>query len=325
MLLSVFRKLSTDGAQAERCVAATAISPCAISAFSTASRRSSTASKFNEDLATIDVLYDIAFLLMDLWHRERRDLANVIFNRYLDLCDETDGLPLLPFFMAVRACIRAHVTATLACETTSPHAASLRDEARAYLDLAGRLLYAQPARLVAVGGLSGSGKSTAAAAIAPLLGNPPGARVLSSDRIRKSLLGVPAETRLQEGAYRPEVSREVYQRVRDLALTTLAARHAVVADAVFDRPEERKAIEDVARQQGVAFAGVWLDAPVDVLLARVARRTNDPSDATPGIVRQQASRDPGSISWNCIDAGKDLGAIRDHIMAIVGSGRIGRA
>ena len=68
--------------------------------------------EFNDQIASIDVLYDLAFLLMDLWHRGFPELANLVMNRYLDEADDEDGFILLPFFMAVRAAVRAHVTAT---------------------------------------------------------------------------------------------------------------------------------------------------------------------------------------------------------------------
>ena len=85
--------------------------------------------EFSDDLATTDVLYDLAFLLMDLWRRGMCAHANLALNRYLDEGDETDGLPLLPFFMAVRAAVCAHVTATQAMSATV-EADRLRREAR---------------------------------------------------------------------------------------------------------------------------------------------------------------------------------------------------
>ena len=97
-------------------------------------------------------------------------------------------------------------------------------EARAYLDLSESLLGSFDPRLLAIGGLSGSGKSTLAAAAAPHLGAPPGARSLNSDRIRKRLHGVPADARLPESAYRPEMSETVYAALRSReAARTLAA------------------------------------------------------------------------------------------------------
>jgi predicted kinase len=264
--------------------------------------------EFNEELATVDVLYDLAFLLMDLWHRDLRPLANVVFNRYLDARDETDGVPLVPFFMAVRAAVRAHIAATLAGAQAGEAARSCAAEAEAYFGLALDLLTPSGARIVAVGGRSGSGKSSLAAAIADRVGPPPGARIVSSDRTRKRLFGVDAETRLPAEAYRPEMSSRVYGRLFATAEATAALGQGVVADAVFDRAADRAAIAARAAAAGVPFAGLWLEAPEAVLVARVDARKADPSDATADIVRGQLARDPGAIGWHRLDAGRDLAA-----------------
>src|SRR5271170_5650432 len=178
---------------------------------------------------------------------------------------------------------------------------------RVYLDLAASLLGDPLPRLFAVGGLSGSGKSTVAAALAPLLGLPPGARILSSDRIRKRLHGVRPEQRLPIEAYRPEISARVYATMREAALEALRAGCAAVADAVFDRPGEREIIEDVARAAGAPFDGIWLEAPIGTLTKRLEARTHDPSDATADVLAGQLRRDLGAIAWSKINAGKDVG------------------
>ena len=126
-------------------------------------------------------------------------------NRYLDEADDEDGFILLPFFMAVRAAVRAHVTATQVEKAARIPTNDSRG--RSYFDLARTFLQETPPRLVAIGGLSGSGKTTVAEAFAAHVGAPPGARIVESDRIRKAMHGVPAETRLPDKAYRPEVSR----------------------------------------------------------------------------------------------------------------------
>jgi hypothetical protein len=252
--------------------------------------------EFNEALATVDVLYDLAFLLMDLWHRGLADLANIVFNRYLDQVDDQDGLALLPFFMALRAAIRAQVAAGQLTENDDG-ATGLAAEARAYFAQALDLLEPRPARLVAVGGLSGSGKSTVAAAIAPGIGPAPGARVLSSDRIRKRLFGVSPETRLPAEAYRPEVSVTVYAAIGEAAAAVLRQGHGAVADAVFEHLAERISIAKVAAGAGVAFDGLWLDAQPDVLVQRVSSRRGDPSDATPEVIMDQLRRSPAAIDW----------------------------
>ncbi len=189
--------------------------------------------EFDDDLATIDVIYDLAFLLMDLWHLGFCAEANWLFNRYFDNAEEDNGVPLLPFFMAVRASVRAHVSAVQAGDRN----AAAFGEANAYFKLASDLLNFSPAQLVAVGGLSGSGKSSVAAAAAHCLGPPPGARVLSSARIRNPLYGVPAETRLPLEAYQANVSKRVYAEQAGTAATYLKSGHAVIADAVFDPPK----------------------------------------------------------------------------------------
>lgn len=259
--------------------------------------------EFDERLATIDVLYDLAFLLMDLTHRGLAAQANLVFNRYLDAADETDGVPALPFFMAVRASIRAHVTATQAKNAQGQLADALRSEAQAYFNLAERLLAPRPALLVAIGGFSGSGKSTLAAALASDLGPAPGARVLSSDRIRKGLYGVAPTQRLSAAAYASEVSAEVYALMRAQASRMLALAHAVVADATFDRSDTAASIEQVARKAGTPFVGLWLAGGRDELAQRILERSGDPSDATVAVLDQQMKRGRAPDSWRAIAAG----------------------
>ncbi|MDP2804297.1 MAG: phosphotransferase, partial [Phreatobacter sp.] len=215
--------------------------------------------EFDEDLATTDVLYDLAFLIMDLWHRDQRAAANRLMNRYCDATGEAAGLALIPFLVAVRAAVRAHVTAS----------AGAAGEADSYLALARAALSPGPAVLLGIGGLSGSGKSSLAALVAPHLGPLPGARILSSDRLRKARFGVPATERLGPEAYRPEVSEGVYAEMREGAAAVLAAGQAVIADAVHARPGEREALDALAGDAGCHFTGIWLDVPPERLKQRV--------------------------------------------------------
>lgn len=254
--------------------------------------------EFDEAMATTDVLYDLAFVVMDLWHRGRRAAANRVVNRYADARGEGAGLALLPFVMAVRAAVRAHVAATRAGECDGDARRAAVAEARGYFDLARALLAPAPPRLVAIGGHSGTGKSTIAAMVAADLGAPPGARILSSDRTRKRLLGVAPTTRLPAAAYRPEVSERVYATVAAEAAALLAAGVSVIAESVFDREADRARIAAAGRP----FAGIWLSAATAVRQRRVAARVNDPSDATPEIAARQAERETGAMTWTVIDA-----------------------
>jgi aminoglycoside phosphotransferase family enzyme/predicted kinase len=260
--------------------------------------------EFDDALATIDVLYDLAFVLMDLWHRDLATGANLVLNRYLDQSDETDGLPLLPFFMSLRAMVRAHVGATQADVQEGPQRQAAVEAARAYLRLARELLLPRPVRLVAIGGLSGTGKSTLAAAIADRIGVAPGARVISSDRIRKRIYGVSVETRLPLEAYAREVSEQVYHCAAEEVGRIVSGGNAAVAEAVFDRKEDRERIEQRARDAGVPFTGFWLEAPPEAMLGRVTARRGDASDATVDVVQAQLARDTGPIGWVRIDAGR---------------------
>ncbi|TIO73985.1 MAG: aminoglycoside phosphotransferase [Mesorhizobium sp.] len=274
--------------------------------------------EFNDQIATIDVLYDLAFLLMDLWHRGFPQFANLVMNRYLDDADDEDGFVLLPFFMAVRAAVRAHVTATQV-EEGSSNATELIAEARSYFELARALLTETPPRLIAIGGLSGSGKTTVAEALAPHIGAPPGARVVESDRIRKAMHGVAAETRLPDKAYRPGVSERVYRQIAWRAELILAEGGSVVADAVFDNPDDRDRIERAAREIKVPFAGFWLSANPSVLWRRVSERKGGPSDATIDILSRQLQRDAGSLSWRRIEADRSIAEIVAEMLVLVES------
>jgi aminoglycoside phosphotransferase family enzyme/predicted kinase len=259
--------------------------------------------EFDEELATIDVLYDVSFLLMDLWRVGAFGSANMAFNRYLDARDETDGLRLLPFFMALRAAIRAHV------EASQQNA----DRARLYFDLAQTLLTPGKGAVIAVGGLSGSGKSSVAAAIAPRIGCPPGARVVNSDRIRKRLFGVEPTARLPQEAYASAVSAKVYSEMFDVAARTAALGWPVVVDAVFDRAQDREAIRDAAARARAPFFGVWLDLDLDRRAARVDSRVNDVSDATRAVLETQMEKPTGEMEWQKIDASKETDTIADEI------------
>jgi aminoglycoside phosphotransferase family enzyme/predicted kinase len=259
--------------------------------------------EFSDELASVDVLYDLAFLLMDLDHCGFADFANMVLNRYLDLTGEDDGLAAMPLFLSSRAAIRAHVTATTMERSAGSKAKSeMAAEARRYLELAAQTLRPRSCRLVAIGGLSGTGKSTLAAALAPSLG----ARVLRSDVIRKRLFGVAPETHLPASAYASEVSHLVYETLRRQAANALAAGYSVIIDAVSLKPAERHSFAAIAEAAGVPFSGLWLTAPASTMEGRLRARRNDASDASPEVLAQQLRQDPGLMDWVRIDAGARL-------------------
>ena len=213
-----------------------------------------------------------------------------------------------PVFLSLRAAVRAHVTATAAAKLDSPDQRGRQlAEAKSYFELATDLLRAVPPRLVAIGGLSGTGKSSVAAALAGELGGGAGARVLRSDVLRKQLFGVAPEDRLPADAYTKAINDEVYATLEQRAAGILAQGNSVILDAVAAKPGERAAFAGIARRAGAAFSGIWLDAPAETLLARVAGRGKDASDADAAVLRRQLAYDLGAMDWVRIDAGQSAG------------------
>ncbi|HEX9447998.1 MAG TPA: AAA family ATPase, partial [Dongiaceae bacterium] len=263
---------------------------------------------FSEMISCIDVAYDLAFVLMDLCHRQRPDLANIVLNRWLDRSGDKHGLTLMPFFMSLRAAIRAHILAT-----------SHRDEeAVAYLVTAAKHLMVASPCLIAIGGLSGSGKSTLAQLLAPDFHPLPGARVIRSDTLRKRLAGVAPETCLPASSYNQDMSHRIYVKLLAEAQAALDAGHSVILDAAFLRPQERDHAAALAASLKVPFHGIWLDVPIDILKARIAARHDDASDADLQVLDHQLSLDLGTITWHRMLASADTEAISEELRRVLG-------
>jgi uncharacterized protein len=280
--------------------------------------------EFDDSIATCDVLYDLAFLLMDLWQRGYCAEANLLLNRYLwgsdDEALQLAGLAALPFFLALRATIRGKVSAELSCHMEADARSTAIREARSYLDAAALFVAPHPACLIGIGGLSGSGKSTLATLVSHRIGRPPGAVHLRSDVERKRLLGIGEFERASAAAYTAPVSSKTYARLRELALVTLDAGQSVIVDAVHMRAEDRDRLEVVAAAVETTFTGLWLDVPTEVTQARLAIRKRDASDATPGLTRAQAAVDVGHIAWKRLDASQPASASASVIVRLADQG-----
>lgn len=260
--------------------------------------------EFDEQLATVDILYGVAFLLMDLYRRGLRRQACSLFNHYLEGqlgFRHLDGLALLPLFLSCRAAIRGMVTLDRKAHLAADRLAAADEDVRQYFELARQFLSPPPAQLIAVGGLSGTGKTTLARMLAPDLAPAPGAVHLRSDVERKTIYAWDPQTPLPEAAYSEKISAYVYRRLGEKAERALKAGHSVIVDAVFATPAERSDIEACARDAGAQFMGLWLVAPPDVLCSRVAAREGDVSDADVAVVRQQLSYDVGTVAWQHLD------------------------
>jgi uncharacterized protein len=264
--------------------------------------------EFSDEIASGDVLYDLAFLLMDLEDRGLRPAANRLFNRYLgpESTQAMAGLAALPLFLSLRAAIRAKVEAAGAERLDGGKRDRMRALARDYFDRAGSFLRYVPPRLVAVGGLSGAGKSALAGWLAPRIGRAPGALWLRSDVERKAMFGAEEADHLSDAAYSPDVSREVYRRIEDKARQALRAGHSVVLDATFASARDRAAAGRLAFEAAVAFDGLFLEAPLESRLARLAGRGADASDADASVARAQRADPLRERGWTLVDASKSL-------------------
>jgi hypothetical protein len=251
--------------------------------------------------------------------------ANAALNAWLECLPQYDALRLLPLFLSCRAAIRAKVALTAANLPRAAQADQLRNAARGYLALASSLVVPGHGAIVAVGGLSGSGKSTAAYALAPHLGPPPGAIVLRSDVARKRRFNVEPHTRLPDSAYDSSTSRAVYGELVHSARDLARAGYVAIIDAVFGRPEQREAVRLAAASERVPFCGVWLEAPGEVMRARLEARGRDASDATAEVLRRQREEVRPPSDWTTIDASASLDRIVESAAATVGKEGIGLA
>ena len=258
--------------------------------------------EFDDALSCTDVYHDLAFLLMDLDHRRLGALANLALNRYLERQGDYRGLQALPLFLSLRAAVRAVVGMQAAAHQAPSGRRRAKVAARAYFDAAREYLVLKRPCLIAIGGLSGSGKTSLARCLAPAVGNAPGAVHLRSDVVRKRLMGTDPLTRLPPEAYTGAVSERVFTKLRTTAREVLSAGHAVVLDAVYTRPDRRRELAALARELDVPFHGFWLEAPADTLIDRVSARTGDASDATADVVRSQLGADTGPMTWHRLDA-----------------------
>ena len=258
--------------------------------------------EFDPAMATTDVLYDLAFAVMDLLHFGCSEAANITLNRYLAESDQAnfDGLAAFPLFLSIRAAIRANVLFTQA-ERGADQAPY--DRAQKYLSLAGGVIAPSSPRLIAIGGTSGTGKSVLARALASRIAPAPGAVVLRSDIVRKKMFGVKETAPLPADAYRPAVSQRVYDDLLTTAARILAQGTSTIVDAAFLREDEREAIRRMAVTSKTGFDGLFLQADLATRLARIGTRKNDASDANAEVAKLQEGHDIGPLTdWTTIDA-----------------------
>ncbi len=278
--------------------------------------------EFNDDLRWIDVINDLAFLLMDLRFRSAGGCAQRLLNTYLEYGGDFAGMALLSYYQVYRAMVRAKINAIRAGQDDipEPDRAAARALCRDYLRLALVLTQEPTPFLLITHGLSGSGKSRRTGQLLEIF---PGAIRLRSDVERKRLFGLgpldDSGSTLGGGLYTPDASARTYRRLYDLADGLLAARHPVLVDATFMKRAHRQPFRDLAARYGVPFILLDCVADPETLRARVAARRargNDAAEADIEVLERQLRHDePPAIDENPLktDGDTDVERLRAAI------------
>jgi uncharacterized protein len=244
--------------------------------------------EFNEPFRNSDTLYDAAFLLMDLQYRDRRDLANIFLNTYLEQTGDYGGVTLLPLYSSMRAYIRAKVTSFLLDDPGIPQPVKdkARVEAAAYYKLAWEYTRSTQGKIIIMSGLSGSGKSTTARGLATQLE----AIHIRSDAVRKHLAGIDLMQRGDDALYTPEMSAKTYARLTEIGIILASKGFNVILDAKYDRVNLRADIIDRSEAQGIPWQILYCHADTALLKQRLSDRSGDIADATADLVDSQEQK-----------------------------------
>lgn len=263
--------------------------------------------EFDDHLRTIDVLYDLAFPIMDLIQYGHLKQANQMLSRYLAQSDDYQSLAVLDLYLSLRASVRGLAAAL----------AENLERAEQYISLAIEFLLRKPdPRLVVLGGRSGTGKTSQAELLAPHLGQLPGAIVLRSDVDRKIRLRHAPEERLQKDAYSTDLSAAIYATLYRQAERCIDAGYACIINASFLNKNERAHMSEHFASSNIHPNCLWLTAPADTLRQRLSERGSDASDATIDVIEQQlAMKDPED--WRRIDVSASLAQSADAILGAV--------
>lgn len=285
--------------------------------------------EFNANLRWVDVISEVAFVVMDLMERKRPDFAWRFLDDYLMLSGDYAGMTLLRFYLVYRAMVRAKVAALRAGQSGSREAWL---EYADYINLAETLRNIAKPFLVIAHGLSGSGKTTLCRGIQEHLG----ALRLSSDVERKRLFGLApldkSGSGIGSGLYTREASDRTYARLEQLARTVLAATLPVIVDATFIEKKRRDAFHQLAKEMDIPYCILDFQAAPDTLRARIAQRESasfNPSEATVAVLeRQLVTQEPLAVEEShdvmvidteqkTLDMG-DIGSRLAHALSIQG-------
>ncbi|PSB05634.1 adenylyl-sulfate kinase [filamentous cyanobacterium CCP2] len=241
--------------------------------------------EFNEPFRFVDVMYDIAYIVMDLESRKRTDLSNLFLNEYIEQTGDWEGLQVLPIYVSRQTYVRAKVTSFLLNDPGVPDIEKQKasETAALYYRLAWECSQTQDGQLIMMSGLSGSGKTT----VARHLARQSNAIHIRSDAVRKHLAGIPLMQRGGSELYTAEMTQKTYDRLLDLGVKLASQGYSVILDAKYDRQSLRKAVISKAEAHHIPLQILHCDAPMDVLHDRLQHRTGDIADATADLLPKQ--------------------------------------
>jgi uncharacterized protein len=247
--------------------------------------------EFNQEFRNIDVIYDAAFLVMDLQFQGRSDLANAFLNAYLEQTGDYQGAGLLPLYLSMRAYIRGNVNSLALDDPAIPSADKqhIQERAAAYYRLAWDYTQVQPGQIYMMSGLSGSGKTT----VARQLAQKTGAIHIRSDAVRKHLAGIALNQRGDQegvygsGIYTPEMTQKTYDRLLELAVLLAQQGQSVILDAKYDQAALRQTVIEQTTAHQLPLKILHCTAPVETLRDRLSARTGDIADATADLLADQ--------------------------------------
>ncbi|MBD2489769.1 AAA family ATPase [Aulosira sp. FACHB-615] len=241
--------------------------------------------EFNEPFRFVDVMFDIAYAVMDLEAQARPDLSNAYLNTYLEQTGDWEGLEVLPIYLNRQSYVRAKVTSFLLDDPGVP--AEIKQEAAQtaakYYKLAWEYTQPKQGSLILMSGLSGSGKSTTAKYLARQLN----AIHIRSDAVRKHLGGISLAERGGDDLYTPEMTQKTYARLLNLGTILANQGFTVILDAKYDRQQQRQEAISQAQQYQLPLQIVHCTAPVEVIRERLIHRTGDIADATVDLLASQ--------------------------------------
>ncbi|MBD2778283.1 AAA family ATPase [Iningainema tapete] len=244
--------------------------------------------EFNEPFRFVDVMYDVAFTVMDLEARLSKDLGNAFLNTYVEQTGDWEGLQVLPLYLSRQAYVRAKVTSFLLDDPGVP--AAVKEEATntaaGYYTQAWDYTKSRQGQLFLMSGLSGSGKSTTARFLSRKLG----AIHVRSDAVRKHLAGIPLLERGGDELYTPQMTQKTYARLLDLGIMLASQGFSVILDAKYDREQLRKEAIATAEKHQIPLQILHCTAPLEVVEQRLRDRKGDVADATVDLLASQVEQ-----------------------------------